>query len=133
MPFDKKEFQSSVKRYLLNHYKEDLPAASPEAVYTAVSKAAMAWGMENWFNKSRSRSPRAYYFSAEFLMGRALINNLINLGIYDEVREALAELGLALGDIESFEADPGLGNGGLGRLAACFLDSAATHDIPLYG
>ncbi|OPL08712.1 MAG: maltodextrin phosphorylase [delta proteobacterium ML8_F1] len=133
MAFDPVQFQESIKNYLMNHFKEDLEGATPEALYFAVSKATMAQGMANWIRQSSMAVPRAYYFSAEFLMGRALVNNLINLGIYSEVKESLEAMGLDLNVIEASEADPGLGNGGLGRLAACFLDSAATHDIPLYG
>ncbi|MGL6282356.1 MAG: glycogen/starch/alpha-glucan phosphorylase, partial [Microcoleaceae cyanobacterium] len=74
-----------------------------------------------------------YYLSAEFLMGRHLGNSLINLGIYEQVREAMAESGLNLDELLEQEDDPGLGNGGLGRLAACFLDSLATLEIPAMG
>ena len=76
---------------------------------------------------------RLYYLSAEFLMGRALTNNMVNLGLYDAYKEAINELGYDLDEIESQEADAGLGNGGLGRLAACFLDSLSTLDIPATG
>src|SRR5256886_10859021 len=81
----------------------------------------------------RKDAKRVYYLSAEFLMGRALANNLINLGLYDTTRDAMKMLNLDLGDVLEQEVDAGLGNGGLGRLAACFLDSMATLDIPGYG
>ena len=73
---------------------------------------------------------KLYYISAEFLIGKLLSNNLINLGIYDEVKKALASAGKDLSEIEEVELEPSLGNGGLGRLAACFLDSLATLNLP---
>src|SRR3979409_2697202 len=81
----------------------------------------------------RADAKRIYYLSAEFLMGRALANNLLNLGLYDTAREAMRMMGLEVSDLLEQEVDAGLGNGGLGRLAACFLDSMATLDIPGYG
>src|SRR4029078_4508037 len=76
---------------------------------------------------------RVYYLSAEFLMGRALANNLLNVGLYEKVRAVMEELGFALAELLEQEPDPGLGNGGLGRLAACFLDSMATLELPGFG
>ena len=90
---------------------------------------------EDWYetNKLYSQKKQAYYFSAEFLMGRALGNNLINLGVLDEVKEVLTELGIDYNKVEDAEEDSALGNGGLGRLAACFLDSLATLNLPGHG
>lgn len=90
---------------------------------------------QDWrLTKSKSRYERkAYYFSAEFLVGRSLGNNLINLGIYDEVKELLDEIGIDFEALEDYEDDAALGNGGLGRLAACFMDSAATQGLNMYG
>ena len=103
--------------------------------YQVVSKAVMAHITPRWRATERSfkDKKKAYYLSAEFLMGRALGNNLINLKIEDDVRAILAEMETSLARVEEAEADAGLGNGGLGRLAACFLDSAATEGYPLVG
>src|SRR5262249_59567215 len=76
---------------------------------------------------------RVYYLSMEFLLGRSLRNNLLNLGVHEEARQLLAEMGMNLDEVEDAEVDAALGNGGLGRLAACFLDSLATLDLPGYG
>src|SRR5256714_5415522 len=93
--------------------------------------------IERWISTQqryyKKDAKRVYYLSAEFLMGRALANNLINLGLYDTARDAMKMLNLDLGDVLEQEVDAGLGNGGLGRLAACYLDSMATLDIPGYG
>src|SRR5256714_1494661 len=93
--------------------------------------------IERWISTQqryyKKDAKRVYYLSAEFLMGRALANNLVNLGLYDTARDAMKMLNLDLGDVLEQEVDAGLGNGGLGRLAACYLDSMATLDIPGYG
>src|SRR3989442_27589 len=93
--------------------------------------------LHRWINTARTyferRSRTVCYLSAEFLMGPQLGNNLVNLGIYDEVRTAIQDMGLNLDDLLEQEEEPGLGNGGLGRLAACFLDSLATLGIPCIG
>ena len=111
--------------------------ASLEDVYRAVSRTVRDLIMDRWAqaNKEvhRSGAKRLYYLSAEFLMGRALTNNMINLGMYDAYRDALEELGFDINEIEEHEADASLGNGGLGRLAACFLDSLSTLDMPVTG
>ena len=83
--------------------------------------------------QQKAMAKRVYYLSLEFLMGRAMTNNIINMGLYDEVKKALSDLGYDYGDLEDVEPDAGLGNGGLGRLAACFLDSMATLEIPSFG
>ena len=111
--------------------------ASPEQIYRAVSVALkeqfmMAWTETQKRVKAEDRK-MVYYMSMEFLMGRALGNNLINLGAETAVREILDEYGIDLNTIEDQERDWALGNGGLGRLAACFLDSLATLGYPAYG
>lgn len=103
--------------------------------YKALSDTIMELINEEWREcKRKTRNQRkAYYFSAEFLIGRSLGNNLINLGIYDEVKEILDEIGIDFESIENYEDDAALGNGGLGRLAACFMDSAASQNLNMYG
>ncbi len=108
-----------------------------EGRYTALALTIRDRIVHRW-NQSRKvqrqgHSKRVYYLSLEFLMGRAMSNNIINLGVEEEVREALASLGYTYEELEAVESDAGLGNGGLGRLAACFLDSLATLEIPAYG
>jgi starch phosphorylase len=105
--------------------------------FFAVANAVRDRMMRRWIQTQqayyRKDAKRVYYLSLEFLMGRALENNLLNLGIFDSMRVALADLGLELADLLALEPDAGLGNGGLGRLAACFLDSLATLQYPAYG
>jgi starch phosphorylase len=105
--------------------------------FFAVANAVRDRMMRRWIQTQqayyRKDAKRIYYLSLEFLMGRALENNLLNLGIFDSMRVALADLGLDLADLLALEPDAGLGNGGLGRLAACFLDSLATLQYPAYG
>ncbi|MDD4095771.1 MAG: glycogen/starch/alpha-glucan phosphorylase [Oscillospiraceae bacterium] len=103
--------------------------------WQALSRTVVGLLAERW-EKTRDlydRVPQAHYFSAEFLEGRSLLNNLINLGIYEDAKEAVASFGANIEDVLEEETDPGLGNGGLGRLAACFLDSCATMDLPVTG
>lgn len=106
-------------------------------VYQALAYTVRDRLMERWFLTQKSyytsRAKRVYYLSLEFLMGRALLNNVLNLGAYDATNHAMRELGYKLEELEEQEADAGLGNGGLGRLAACMLDSAATLAMPVYG
>jgi glycogen phosphorylase len=105
--------------------------------YFAVAYAVRDRMMRRWIQTQqayyKNDAKRVYYLSLEFLMGKALENNLLNLGLYDNMRSALSDLGLELADLLEQEPDAGLGNGGLGRLAACFLDSLATLSIPAYG
>ena len=109
--------------------------ATPWEFWLAVSRVVVAKLADNW-QRTRTvyrRGRMQHYFSAEFLVGRSLLNNLVNLELYDTAREGMAIYGKDLAEILELEDDPGLGNGGLGRLAACFLDSCATHDLPVQG
>ena len=135
--FEKEEFKKSVKENVKFLYRKTLEEATQEQIFQAVSYTVKDVIIDNWLksqNAYEKQDPKiVYYMSMEFLMGRALGNNLINLGAYGEVKEALEELGLDINCIEDQEPDPALGNGGLGRLAACFLDSLATLNYCAYG
>jgi len=113
---------------------KDIKSASPQQLHNALGETVMELYADRWSTARGEHlsKRRAAYLSMEFLVGRAVFNNLLCLGIYDEVNEAFGELGLDLADLEVIE-DAALGNGGLGRLAACFLDSAATLGLPLDG
>ena len=137
MNIDKKELKGSIIKKVRSQYGKTLEEAHEFELYNAVSRAAMDFVVEQWYNTKKTYAKKqvkqAYYFSAEFLMGRYLGNNLINLQINDAVKETLNELGVDINKIEDQESDTGLGNGGLGRLAACFLDSMATCKLPGHG
>ena len=115
-------------------YDVSLQEATPQELHEALGQAVMMSIADNWSNSKRTRmhQRKAYYFSAEYLIGRLVYSNLYNLGILDEMKQLFAARGVDLAVLEDIE-DAALGNGGLGRLAACFLDSAATTDIPLSG
>ena len=135
--FKKEAFKESVKKNVKFLYRKKLEEATQEQIFQAVCYTVKDVIIDNWLetqNAYKEQDPKTvYYMSMEFLMGRALGNNLINLTAYKEVKEALDELGLDLNVIEYQEPDPALGNGGLGRLAACFLDSLATLNYSAYG
>ena len=135
--FDKEVFIESVKSNLKTLYRQTLVDATKQQVFQAVSYAVKDTIIDNWMETQKvyeEEDPKmVYYMSMEFLMGRALGNNMINLTEYKEVKEALEELGFDLNVIEDQEPDVALGNGGLGRLAACFLDSLATLGYAAYG
>ena len=135
--FGKEVFIESVKSNLKTLYRQTLVDATKQQVFQAVSYAVKDTIIDNWMETQKvyeEEDPKmVYYMSMEFLMGRALGNNMINLTEYKEVKEALEELGFDLNVIEDQEPDAALGNGGLGRLAACFLDSLATLGYAAYG
>ncbi len=134
MKMDKKAFLEKIENDLKNRFGSCVKCAPSWQLHDALSGAVMELIGENWgaSRKAHLENRRACYLSMEFLMGRAVYNNLLCLGIKDEVDEILKENGRSLADLEDIE-DAALGNGGLGRLAACFLDSAAAHDLPLDG
>ena len=135
--FDKEEFKERVKENVKTLYRKTIKEATQQQLFQAVSYAVKDDIINNWLATQKQYEiddPKTvYYMSMEFLMGRALGNNLINLCAYKEVKEALDEMGFDLNVIEDQEPDAALGNGGLGRLAACFLDSLATLGYSAYG
>ena len=135
--FNKQEFKAAVANSVKVLFRKELSEATDQQLFQAVSGVVKEWIVDDWINTHKKieeqDSKKLYYFFIVFLEGRALGNNLINLRRNKEVREALDELGVDLNLIEDQERDPALGNGGLGRLAACFLDSLATLNYPAYG
>ena len=135
--FDKELFKRSVLYNVKTLYRKTLEEATPQQIFQAVSYAIKDMIVDNWMTTQKQYEkddPKTvYYLSMEFLMGRALGNNIINLKAYKEVAEALDDLGVNLDVIEDQEPDAALGNGGLGRLAACFMDSLATLGYAAYG
>ena len=135
--FNKEFFIRSVKYNVRTLFRKEIEEATEQQIFQAVGYAVKDAIMDAWIATQKEyekADPKiVYYMSMEFLMGRALGNNLINLTFYDEVKEALEEIGLDLNTIEDQEPDAALGNGGLGRLAACFLDSLATLGYAAYG
>ena len=134
---DKESFKKEVRSAVKSLYRRNLEEATPQMVYQAVAYAMMEVIIDRWIATHKEYEKRdvktVYYLSMEFLMGRALGNIIINLCAQKEVKEALDELGFDLNSIEDQEPDAALGNGGLGRLAACFLDSLATLGYAAYG
>ncbi len=137
LSFDKDLFKRSVVYNVKTLYRKSMEEATPQQIFQAVSYAIKDAVVDHWMTSQKEyekQDPKmVYYLSMEFLMGRALGNNIINLQAYKPVKDALDELGVDLNVIEDQEPDPALGNGGLGRLAACFLDSLATLGYDSYG
>lgn len=137
MGFDKESFKKSVILNVKNIYRKTVEEATMEQMYQAVAYAVKDVIIDEWIATHKEYEKKdvktLYYLSMEFLMGRALGNNIISFMAKDEVKEVLDELGFDLNAIEDQEPDPALGNGGLGRLAACFLDSLSTLGYPAYG
>ncbi len=135
--FEKEAFKKEVKQNVKHLFRKEIDEVSQQELYQAVSYAVKEAIIDNWIATQKQYEkddPKiVYYMSMEFLMGRALGNNLINMTAYTEVKEALEELGVNLNLLEDEEPDPALGNGGLGRLAACFLDSLASLGYAAYG
>ena len=135
--FSKEEFKKNVISNCKSLYRKNIEEANQQEVFQAVSYAVKDIIIDKWIathKQYEKDDPKmVYYMSMKFLMGRALGNNMINLCAYDEIKEALDELGLDINVIEDQEPDAALGNGGLGRLAACFMDSLATLEYPAYG
>ncbi len=135
--FEKKAFKKEVETNVKTLFRKTVDEATPQQLFQAVSYAVKEVIIDDWLATQKQyekEDPKmVYYMSMEFLMGRALGNNLINMTAYTEVKEALEEMGIDINAIEDMEPDPALGNGGLGRLAACFLDSLATLGYAAYG
>ncbi len=131
---DKEKFLDEFKRDLMTKYKTQPKDASSQQIHESLSSVIMNMISNDWDRsiQAHDRTRKACYFSAEFLVGRAIYNNLLNLGVTDDVETVMKEVGCSLSSLEEIE-DAALGNGGLGRLAACFMDSAATLNLPLDG
>lgn len=129
----KKEFVSNVE----NNYAVEFEESTPYQQYVVLGEMLRNYIAKDWHNtyeiNKTNKNKKVYYFSMEFLMGRMITNNLMNAGVYPIVKKAFDELGLDINEVEHQEADAGLGNGGLGRLAACFMDSVASLGLPVNG
>ncbi|MBC1936543.1 glycogen/starch/alpha-glucan phosphorylase [Listeria grandensis] len=134
MKISKEHFKKEYRRALTSLYASEIHDLTPLEQYITLGSVVKDYTAQNWMQTKKEyqqdQAKQVYYFSIEFLPGKLLKSNLLNLGILDKVREGLAELGVDFAKLEAIEADPGLGNGGLGRLAACFMDSMATCDVP---
>ncbi|MBW2356343.1 MAG: glycogen/starch/alpha-glucan phosphorylase, partial [Deltaproteobacteria bacterium] len=134
---DAASIQLSFANHLEYSLSKDQYTATTQDMYTALALTVRDRIIERWIKTQQKYHKhdvrRVYYLSAEYLMGRMLVSNLVNLGIYQETQKALAELDIDLEELAEMEPDMGLGNGGLGRLAACFLDSMATLALPAQG
>ncbi|MBQ9036465.1 MAG: glycogen/starch/alpha-glucan phosphorylase [Erysipelotrichaceae bacterium] len=134
---NKEEFIKQYEERFIQTYGRSYKYADDSEKFLTLGELVRDYASENWMNTkeaiSQNGQKQLFYFSMEFLIGRLLTNNLMNMGIYEIVRDGLADMGIDLNDMEEMETDAGLGNGGLGRLAACFLDSLATLGLPGHG
>ncbi|MEK5340412.1 glycogen/starch/alpha-glucan phosphorylase [Weizmannia sp. FSL W8-1119] len=137
MELTKEQFKADFERMLSDCFTMDVEKSDLTEQYVTLGKLIGSYAAKEWRNTNQryleKGEKQVYYFSMEFLLGRMLKSNLFNLGILDTVRAGLQEMGMELEALEQVELDAGLGNGGLGRLAACFIDSMATHAIPGHG
>ena len=133
----KDSFKESFKEAVSDAYGRDFEDTYPEERYNVLGNMIRDFAGEHWRETKnaikKTESKQLYYFSMEFLMGRLMTSNLMNLNIYDIVKDGLKDLGMDINEMENIESDAGLGNGGLGRLAACFMDSLASLDLPGHG
>ena len=134
---DVETFKKAFVQNVENNYAVEFENSTPYQKYVVLGEMLRFYIAADWHNTNKlirdSKARRVYYFSMEFLMGRMITNNLMNAGVYPVVKKAFDELGLDLNEVEHSEADAGLGNGGLGRLAACFMDSVASLGLPVAG
>ena len=134
---NKQEFKKEFTQKLIESYGTTTEETHPTEKYLVLGEMVRNYASVNWKDTKvairKQKAKQVYYFSMEFLLGRSLTSNLKNLGIYDIVVEGLADLGINYENLAAMERDAGLGNGGLGRLAACFMDSAATENLPVNG
>jgi starch phosphorylase len=134
---DVKTFKEAFIANVENNYAIEFKDSTPYQQYVVLGEMLRYYIAKDWHNTIQltkaQQLKKVYYFSMEFLMGRMITNNLINAGVYDTVKEAFGELGIDINEVEHAESDAGLGNGGLGRLAACFMDSVASLGLPVHG
>ena len=134
---NKDEFKEEYKRRVIEKYGRSIEQAHKTEKYMVLGEMIRDFASVNWKSSKEAiaakEQKQMHYFSMEFLMGRLMTNNLMNLGIYDIVKDGLADLDIDINELEDLESDAGLGNGGLGRLAACFLDSLASLNLPGHG
>ncbi|MEA4816012.1 MAG: glycogen/starch/alpha-glucan phosphorylase [Lachnospiraceae bacterium] len=137
MSIEKEILKEAISLNVKSMFRKNIENATKEELYEASAYAIRDTIFDKWIRTHETYSEQdvkvVYYLSMEFLMGRFLGNNLLNLSVYDEFKEVFADLGISINEIEETEPDPGLGNGGLGRLAACFLDSLSALSYPAYG
>ena len=134
---DKTTFKEEYTEKIVSTYGRSVEETSAIERYLALGEMIRAYATENWYRTQMAlreqHTKMVYYFSLEFLIGRSLENNLKSLGLYDMVRDGLKELKVDYEDLKEAEAEPGLGNGGLGRLAACYMESSSTLNLPVRG